>query len=139
MAIVPSKSDAQKTIARSGDNINENWNAVKVSESTTNSNLIQGVAFYKKAMVCNSDTVILLKLLNINKYQVKVEWQDTNGLTQTFYISAKSHIYGTCEGNSDGTANNNLVFSKSKVSKEFKDLMLKTLTVTKIDDQTNPE
>lgn len=38
-------------------------------------NVLNGVSFYSMTSMCNSEKVILLKLINSNNYPVKVAWQ----------------------------------------------------------------
>ena len=84
-----------------------NWQPAAISIDGTNG--FQGVDVYYYLTTCNSNDVVILKLINRNPYDVKAQWKSVlvgNNDKELFgksklvslKLSAKSEVEGSCKG-----------------------------------------
>ena len=67
-------------------------------------NVLDGVSFYTMNAICNSNKVILLKLINTNDYAVDIEWKlNPNEDKITINIPANESFEGNCSSSKDDT------------------------------------
>lgn len=60
-------------------------------------NVLNGVSFYSMNSVCNSEKVILLKLINSNNYPVKVAWKMKSNAPEVIVeVPAGTDYEGNC-------------------------------------------
>lgn len=60
-------------------------------------NVMNGVAFFRKVSDCNSEKIILLKLINSNNYPVKVSWQiSPTTPVKSVVVPALFEMEGSC-------------------------------------------
>ena len=63
-------------------------------------NVLNGVSFYSMTDACNSEKVILLKLINSNNYPVLLKWRMSSELPLVVVeIPASSGVEGSCSNN----------------------------------------
>ncbi len=73
----------------------ELWQSLNVSKEKTN--IIDGVQFYSYDSECNKSKITLVKLINTNKYPVKLSYQLTaNSPIVQLSIPASFSIEGSC-------------------------------------------
>ena len=59
--------------------------------------MLNGVSFYSKNSECNSEKVVLLKLINTNNYPVKISWQmSPNTPKENIIVPALKDYEGSC-------------------------------------------
>jgi len=109
-------------------------NSVTVAPQLTN--VLNRVSFYIKNAVCNSEEVVLLKLINSNNYTVKISWQITPTSPIMFFIAPARRVSeGACspKGNIETSE---LIIKKLTGSdverKKKKEYILSSITVTQV-------
>jgi hypothetical protein len=122
----------QKTEVSKNNQVTEGWKALKIQAG--GSNVMNGVAFYRKSSTCISDVVTLVKVINRNTYSVKIQWTLSSGTVVNVTIPASSFLEGACSGGTSTVDAAKLVFPKTETVKKGteKNKLLSTLTVTKI-------
>lgn len=129
-AMYPKNSNAQQTVSVSKEN--PDWKPAKVT--TDGNNVINGAVFFRKAGECGTDKVTLIKIVNVNTFPVKVQWQESTDVTKSIIIPASSGVEGKCTSGAPDSDESKLVILKSKMDKEgkAKQYLLSTLVVTEI-------
>ena len=120
------KFSAPKSEAQSGNNI------VATPPLT---NVLNGVSFYTMNSVCNSEKVILIKLINSNNYPVKVSWKVSEATPAVVVeIPAKTDFEGQCStGSNDANKANLVVKMPQKSEKEaMEKQVFSSLTVSEL-------
>ncbi len=124
---------AQKTVSGSNDyNEQVSWKPLKIQDDGTNN--MNGVLFFKKNDICNSQNVIVLEAVNLNNYDVVIKWQESAFIFKEIVLPASATLAGNCNSADLTSAENKLVFYKS-ASADLKNVTkqaLSTLTVTKV-------
>lgn len=95
-------------------------------------NIKDGVSFYSKRSQCNSENVVLLKLVNSNNYPVKVSWKLSPNTPEVFVlVPASSGLEGSCSLNDNNLAK--LIIKKPNDidKKEIKKYALSHINVAK--------
>lgn len=126
-----SQVNAQQTSAVSKYKYDEknSWNPVKVQSNGMN--ILNGVMFLQKSSTSKSQAVFIIKIINMNSYPVKIQWEETAGVMKEIVIPANS----VAVGNSDATdfdSNESKLMVSKPISEEAKQLMLSTLSVIEI-------
>lgn len=125
-----SQVTTEKSLIRSND---ENWRPVKLKEDGTN--VMNGVSFYKRTGHCDSEDLLFIKLINVNNYPVKVEWQLSPDAPKTSVtVPASRQIEGDCSSGNDENLSK-LSIHKLKNKEEKKKIfeyMRSVLTVSEI-------
>lgn len=124
--VLSQQTQAQQTSAVSKSKYLDagSWTAAKIKND---SSVISGVAFYKKT----SGEMIVLKIVNMNAYSVKVEWEEIDGAKKEIIIAANSTIEGNADNTKKNTDEGNLVFSK-QMTEKAKEQMQMTIRVTQV-------
>lgn len=108
------------------------------SENNTESippfiNVLNGVSFYSTNSVCNSEKVILLKLINTNTFPVQVAWQmSTESNKVIVEIPASTDFEGSCSDFGKDKNKDKLIMKmpeKSEIEK-VEQYVIKHLSVT---------
>jgi len=129
LAMSPKTSCAQQSISASTESID--WKPAKVKAD--GNNVINGVVFFHKPGQCGTNEVTLIKIVNVNKFPVKVQWQESNDAAKGIVIPPSTGVEGKCTSSPESDEGK-LVIIKSQMDKEgkAKQYMLSTLTVTEI-------
>jgi len=108
------------------------WKPVNLASAGNNA--LNGVLFYHKAGECDKNIVILLKVVNANKFPVKVQWQEDPLVTKSIIVPASTSIEGKCNAGSADSSESKLVILKSGADKvaQMKQLFLTTLIVSEV-------
>lgn len=106
---------SQQNVARPIEN---HWKPVKIHDN--GSNTFNGVEFLKKNEGCNSEDLIILKLVNQNNHSVEVKWTNKDGSKSTINLNASSEIEGSCSSYilKQKTGQGALAIPKSDIKKE---------------------
>lgn len=76
------------------------WVPLKLNE--TGSNSIGKVLFFSQKGTCNSEEVLLLRVVNPNNYPVQVQWQiRPNGPVMQEVVPASTDVLGYCPSDKD--------------------------------------
>ena len=132
--IFPAITPAQQTAASSKYNFESNgWKPVKMSKDG-NSNIEKGVVFFNKAGTCNSDKVVLLKVVNLNKYAVEIHWQESPDISKTIIVPGSTEVEGKCDNADKECTESKLVLLKAKQDKDkkVKQYILSTLEISEV-------
>lgn len=109
-----------------------NWQPIKITASGDNT--INGVSFYNRTESCNSEDILIIKLVNKNNHPVKVKWKELSEIEKTVTLGPSSELEGTCLAFTNKDPKNmqyNLSINKSKIDAEgkFKKFALDNLQV----------
>jgi hypothetical protein len=137
LSIFPIVISAQQTSSSSNLNYKSNgWKPVKISQA--DKNVMNGVEFFHKRGICKSDTAAFIKVVNLNKFPVKIQWQDGSGATISILIPASSEAEGNCDSDNAESIERKLVIVMSKFKLEkvdsSKNGLISTLKVTEVKD-----
>lgn len=103
-------------------------------ETTTLTNVLNGVSFYSKNSICESEKIIVLKLINSNNYSVKVIWQIKPDAPKTVIeIPANSDFEGSCSVTDKDENKSKLIIKIPQESdkEEIKKYVFSHITVTR--------
>lgn len=133
MMVFCSTTFAQKTISGSNDSNEQiSWKPLKIQDDGTNN--MNGVLFFKKNNICNSQNVIVLEVVNLNNYDVIIKWQESAFIFKEIILPASTSLVGNCKSADLTSTESKLVFYKT-ASADLKNVAkqaLSTLTVTKV-------
>lgn len=130
MAVLSQQTQAQQTSVVTSTTGNENqWKPAKIKDDGTNT--LNGVEFYRKTVTTLIRSVIVLKVVNTNAYDVKIQWEESADVKKEIIIPANSAIEGSTDSTLKDSAESKLVFSNT-LTKEEKQLLLSTMHVTPV-------
>lgn len=111
----------------------EFWKPLKVGDNE--SNVLNGVQFYVHNSDCGNGKVKLLKLINLNAYQVKFNYQTSpNSPLMSVLISSLTSLEGSCSATNENLLKLVLIAPDKKnetENKEMKKFLLSHITVSK--------
>ncbi|MBC7696055.1 MAG: hypothetical protein H7141_11485 [Burkholderiales bacterium] len=111
----------------------ELWEPVNLSDNE--SNVLKGVKFYSHNSDCNTGKVTLVKLINLNSYQVKINYQiNPKSPIIDLVIPPATSIEGSCSATNENLLKLVLTLPESKIeaeNKEMKKFLLSHITVSK--------
>ncbi len=126
LSIAQQRSETMSTKSTEGF-----WKPSKIQ--IDGSNVMNGVEFYHRPSECNSEKVICVKLVNVNKFPVKVEWQLSPEVAKiSVVVPASLEIEGNCNAENQDNNLANLVIPKKEKTEEQKKFVFLHLTVTEI-------
>ena len=130
LLMISSSLKAQQTVLVSKKG--SGWDPAKITAD--GNNVFNGVAFFRKEGECNTNKVVLLKIVNTNKFPVKVQWQESADLTKSIVIPSSTSIEGKCNSGFSDSAESKLAILKSKIDQEekTKEYFLFTLVITEV-------
>lgn len=132
-SLLPSlQVNAQQTCAVSKYKYDEEkpWTSLEVKDSGIN--MLDGVMFLQKSSTSKSQEIfIILKIINMNSYAVKVQWEESAGVIKEIIVPANSVTVGNADAANKDSDESKLVFSKS-ISEEAKQFMLSSISVSKV-------
>lgn len=111
----------------------ELWEPVNLGDNE--SNVLNGVKFYSHSSDCDNGKVKLLKLINLNSYQVKFNYQTSpESPIVSVIIPSSASIEGSCSATNENLSKLVLTLPETKneaENKEMKKFMLSHITVSK--------
>ena len=133
----PSVTSAKLTSESSKINYEVNGNEFRVKMTIDGKNAVKGVLFFQKEGACDfPENVVLLKVVNLNKYAVKIKWQQGFEMPKAIIILASSESDGKCDDNDLTSSESKLKYSKRERDKDgnIKHIIFSTLDITEVNN-----
>jgi hypothetical protein len=110
------------------------WTPIKMT--IDGNNTVKGVLFFQKEGVCDSDDVVIIKVVNLNKYSVKIQWQQGSEIPKAIIVPASSEALGKCDADDLTSSQSKLNYSKRERDKEgnAKHIIFSTLEITEVNN-----